>query len=158
MERTISIKEERMYPPVLTIINPLHTRFPAYHWRFILFPDYGKPTSNTTLQMVSIGITTKETMASAIVRWKTKKWTLVRLRTSYLGLSQVTFKTSKLKNGKSYFADAEASTTYTALHLELHNVGIFWFNFLKCLSSPNRLSPSYYKHNTVQEYANCNIK
>ena len=103
MERTISIKEERMYPPVLTIINPLHTRFPAYHWRFILFPDYGKPTSNTTLQMVSIGITTKETMASAIVRWKTKKWTLVRLRTSYLGLSQVTFKFLKLKNGKIIF-------------------------------------------------------
>ena len=41
-------------------------------------------TSITTLQMVSIGIVMKQTIASARVRWKTKKWTFVRLCISYL--------------------------------------------------------------------------
>ena len=41
-------------------------------------------TSITILQMVSIGIVMKQTIASARVRWKTKKWTFVRLCISYL--------------------------------------------------------------------------
>ena len=92
----MSISEERMYPPVRIIINTLQATFPACHWNFIhilqtnIFEDCSfklNITSITTLQMVSMGIVMKEITASARVRWKTRKCTLVRLTRSTLSKS-----------------------------------------------------------------------
>ena len=59
MDKTTSRLEDRMNPPVLTIIRALHSRLPAYH-------------SIVALQAVSMGRVMKQVMVSAMVRWNTR--------------------------------------------------------------------------------------
>ena len=113
---TMSIREERMQPPVRIIIKTLQATFPACHCNITITITitgiaiimttmttstitiittittiiYTITTSITTLQIVSIGIVMKEITASARVRWKTRKWTFVRLTRSTLQISNWT--------------------------------------------------------------------
>lgn len=70
MLRTTRSKEDKMYPPVLIIMRPLHSRLPAYHCKslslsvFILL----SLTPMKSLQKASMGMVIYEVMVSARVR------------------------------------------------------------------------------------------
>ena len=74
MDKTTSRLEDRMNPPVLTIIRALHNRLPAYHWVYgSVYTQYCVySTSIVALQIVSMGRVMKQVMVSAMVRWNTR--------------------------------------------------------------------------------------
>ena len=70
---TMSMREERMYPPVRIIIKTLQATFPACHCNININIKAFNTTSMMILQMISIGMVMKEMMVSAMVRWNTRK-------------------------------------------------------------------------------------